>query len=59
MPHGKEARKRNWKQARKARVAAKKSQRRAAKAVMVEPQPRPLTIPTVTEVISLQLLFKG
>ncbi|KAM0712322.1 hypothetical protein Q7P37_011417 [Cladosporium fusiforme] len=61
MPHGKEARKRNWKQASKTKVAAKRAERRAAKVAMVEPQPRPLTIPTVTEddLLSFQFTHFG
>ena len=51
MPHGKAARKRNWKQATKAKASARKAEKRAATLPVMEPQLRPLTIPTITEVI--------
>lgn len=50
MPHGKAARKRHWQQATKAKVAARKAEKRAA---AMQAQPRPLTIPSITEVIPL------
>lgn len=56
MPHGKAARKRNWKQATKAKASARKAEKRAATSPAMEPQLRPLTIPTITEVITGQLL---
>jgi len=59
MPHGKASRKRNWQQATKAKAATRKAEKHAAAkgAMMVSP-PRPLTIPTVTEVPSLQLFTR-
>lgn len=62
MPHGKASRKRNWQQATKAKAATRKAEKRAEKraakgAMMVSP-PWPLTIPTVTEVTSLQLFTR-
>ena len=52
MPHGKASRKRNWQQATKQKVAARKAEKRAAAMPKMQAQPRPLTIPTITEVIS-------
>jgi hypothetical protein len=50
MPHGKAARKKNWQQASKAKVAARKAEKRAAATLKMHTQPRPLIIPTITEV---------
>jgi hypothetical protein len=51
MPHGKAARKRNWQEASKAKKAARKAEKRAAATPKMQAQPRPLVIPTITEVI--------
>ena len=53
MPHGKAARKRNWQEASKAKKAARKAEKRAAATTpKMQAQPRPLMIPTITEVTS-------
>jgi hypothetical protein len=52
MPHGKASRKRHWQQATKAKAAVRKAEKRAGLTPTMESQPRQLTIPTITEVIS-------